>query len=162
MLLCLLRHGIAEDPGPATGHRDAPRRLTGEGVSRMEAEARGMKTLGIAPDVVVHSPLVRCAQTARIVAEHLGAPLREHASISPGADTSSVLDRVAEHPDAGVVMVCGHEPDMSRITADLTGGYVEFKKGTLAVIEIPDGRAGGGFLRALLTPRALRAAGGDA
>ncbi len=161
MLIYLLRHGVAEDAGPSTDYRDEPRRLTPEGIHKMEAEARGMVALGIAADVVLHSPLVRCVETAQIVAEALSVPLRAHPALAPGADVDAVTDQAAAHPDADALMFCGHEPDMSSITGDLTGGYVDFKKGTLAVIELPKGRYGGGILRALYPPRTLRTLGGS-
>lgn len=136
MLICLLRHGIAEELGPGTDYRDAPRRLTPRGAERMRREAHGMRRLGIAPDVVLHSPLVRCTQTAEIVAGVLDVPLRRLGSLAPGARADAVLDAVAEYPDAGTLMFCGHQPDMSLVTAELTGGaMVDYKKG-LSLIHI--------------------------
>ncbi len=162
MLIGLLRHGIAEEPGPATDYRDAPRRLTPRGVERMEREAHGMRRLGITPDVVLHSPLVRCVQTAQIVGGVLGVPLRRLDSLAPGARTDAVLDAVAEYPDAEVLMFCGHQPDMSLITAELTGGaMVDYKKGSLGLVEADSPGPGRGVLRALYPPRVLRVLGDE-
>jgi len=56
--------------------------------------------------------------------------------------------------------VCGHQPDLSLITAELIGGGVtEFRKGSLAIIELHRRTRNAGVLEALLTPKALRALG---
>lgn len=160
MLLALVRHGIAEDAGPATGHRDEPRRLTPRGATRMERAADGIARLGVAPAAVLTSPLVRCVETATILAERLAAPVRTVEALRPGARLEPVLDRVAEYPDAPCVMVCGHMPDLAFMVADLIGGgVVEFRKGTLALVEVTRPRAGGGVLVGLHRPAALRRLG---
>jgi phosphohistidine phosphatase len=160
MRLLLLRHGSAEPAGPATGHRDEPRRLTEDGRARMEAAARGMAALGIAAEEVVTSPLARCRQTAGIVAAALGSPLREDPRLRPGADLDDVEDLLIERPGASALLICGHEPDLSGIVAALTGGAaVEFRKGSLAVLDVHAARTGGGVLRALYPPAALRVMG---
>ncbi len=161
MRLLLLRHGIAEDAGPATGHRDEPRALTPEGRRGMHAAARGMATVGVAADAVVTSPLVRCRQTAEIVAEALGAEVREDRRLRPGARLDQVEDVLIEHPGADAVLLCGHQPDLSVIVAELTGGgRVEFRRGSLAVLDVERPRPGGGVLRSLYPPGALRLLGG--
>ncbi|MCB0880979.1 MAG: phosphohistidine phosphatase SixA [Thermoleophilia bacterium] len=163
MLICLLRHGIAEDAGADTGYADAPRRLTRDGVERMRREAAGIRRLDMGVHAVIHSPLVRCAETAAIVADALGVKARAHDALQPGADAEAVREIAAENRGADAIVLCGHQPDMSEITYDLVrGGYVEFRKGTLAVIDIPDGHTGGGVLRAVYPPRSLRLLGGDA
>jgi phosphohistidine phosphatase len=161
MRLLLLRHGIAEDAGPATGHRDEPRALTPEGVARMRAQARGMAVLGVGADALVTSPLARCRQTADIVAAAIGAPVGEDSRLRPGTGLDAVEDLLLDHPEAGAVMLCGHQPDLSQIVADLTGGaVVDFRKGTLAILDVVAPRAGRGLLRALYPPAALRIIGG--
>ncbi len=161
MRLLLLRHGIAEDAGPATGHRDAPRALTAEGRARMEMQARGVAAIGLAADIVLTSPLTRCRQTADIVAAAIAAPVREDRRLAPGADLDAVEEALIDHPGAERVLLCGHQPDLSEIVAALTGGaLVDFRRGTLAVLDVREPRARGGLLRALYPPDALRAVGG--
>jgi phosphohistidine phosphatase len=157
MLLALVRHGIAEDAGPATGHRDEPRRLTPQGASRMARAAEGVARLGVAPAVVLTSPLTRCAETAAILGDRLGAPVRAVDALRPGARLEGVLDRAAEYPDAACIMACGHMPDLAFMVADLIGGgVVEFRKGTLALVDLHRPRPGGGVLVGLHRPAALR------
>lgn len=157
MLLALLRHGIAEDAGPATGYRDEPRRLTAEGVARMRDAARGIATLGVRPDAILSSPLVRCVQTAEIVAAATGQQVRTHPALAPGARAGGLLELLADYPEAGCVLACGHQPDLSLITAELTGGnVVDYRKGTLGVIELGQLRPGTGILLGLYPAKALR------
>jgi phosphohistidine phosphatase SixA len=162
VLLALVRHGIAEDPGPATDWRDEPRRLTVRGAERIRRAADGMAALGLAPAAVLTSPLPRCEETAAIIAGRLGAPLSVHEALRPGARTEGLLDLLSDHPDAPLVMACGHQPDLSLMTADLLGGGIaEFRKGSLALLEVHRQRPGGSVLQALYPPRALRRLGGE-
>jgi phosphohistidine phosphatase len=161
MLLALVRHGVAEDAGPATDWRDEPRRLTARGAERMRRAAEGVATLGIAPEVILSSPLPRCEETATIIGTRLGAPVRTHAAMRPGARLDGLLDVLAEYPDAPCVMACGHQPDLSLMAAELLGGgIVEFRKGTLALLESPGLRPAGAVLVGLYGPRILRRLGG--
>ena len=161
--LLLLRHGIAEDAGPATGYEDEPRALTEEGAYRIRYAAAGIAALDLRIDTIVASPLVRCRQTAEIVAAALGLPLHQDARLRPGMEIDGVEDLLLEHPDAGTVLLCGHQPDLSLLVAALTaGGSVEFRKGSLAVLGLDAARRGGGRLRALYPPAALRGLGAAA
>ena len=160
MRILLLRHGIAEDAGPGTGHRDEPRPLTEEGADRMRRAAAGIARLRLGIEEVVTSPLVRCRQTAEIVAAAVGLEAREDARLRPGTELEAVADILSELPGAGCVLFCGHQPDMSGIVAELTGGMAEFRRGSLAVIEAELPRPRAGVLRALYPPAALRALGG--
>ncbi len=160
MLLALLRHGIAEDAGPRTGGRDEPRRLTDAGIKRMRAAARGMSALGLAPAVIVTSPFRRCVETAEIVAATLGAEVHRDERAAPGMALDDLADLVVTHGGDGELMVCGHQPDLSRMVAELVGGGdVEMRKGALALLEVASLRPNGAHLAALYPPRALRTLG---
>lgn len=156
-----MRHGVAEDAGPATGFRDAERALTADGVEKMRAAARGMMRLALGIEGIVSSPLVRCVQTATIVGDALGIAVTQDARLRPGADLDGVADLLLEHPDAGTILLCGHQPDMSELVAELTGGVVVFRKGTLAVMDVSGVRPHGGHLTALYPPATLRVLAGD-
>jgi phosphohistidine phosphatase len=120
-----------------------------------------MRALGIAPDLVLTSPLVRCRQTAEIVCEALGGTPVEDPRLRPGMRLGDLEDALLEHPGAGAPLVCGHEPDLSQILAELAGGgMVDFKKGSLAVLDVESPHPGRGRLRALYPPATLRLLGG--
>lgn len=126
----------------------------------MRAAAAGMRALGIAPDLVLTSPLVRCRQTAEVICEALGGTPVEDPRLRPGMRLGDFEDALLEHADAQAPMVCGHEPDLSQIVAELTGGgVVDFKKGSLAVLDVESPRPGRGRLRALYPPGGLRLLG---
>lgn len=156
--LILMRHGVAEDHAPGG---DAARALTARGRERAAQAATGLVALGLAPDLVLCSPLVRCAQTAREVGGAAGCPVQHDDRLAPGMTTDALLDAVLEHPGAGVVLACSHQPGLSYALADLTGcGMIAFRRPGAAVVRMDAVRAGGGELVAVLPPRVLRAAGG--
>jgi phosphohistidine phosphatase len=156
MLLALIRHGIAEDAGPAAGYRDDQRRLTPDGANRIRASAAGIALLGIRPAAVLTSPLIRCVQTAQIVADRIGADVRPHDLLRPGARGDGLLEVLAEYPEAACVLVCGHQPDLSYITQTLTGGMVDYRRGTLGLIELSALQPNHGTLVGLYPAKVLR------
>ena len=160
MLLGLLRHGVAHDAGPDTEWRDEPRELTDEGRRRMHAAAEGIARLELGFVRLASSPLTRCRQTAQIVGDALGVEAHTDERLRPGMHIGGLVGLLLEHPDAQAVLVCGHQPDLSTVTADLTGGWVEFKKGALALIEVPAPQERDGHLVALYPPATLRRLGG--
>src|SRR5262249_51299628 len=120
---------------PAGGAEGAGR-LTGRGRKKIRAAAAGRRALGVAPAIVLTSPLVRAVETAAIVVAALQqAPApRELAALTPDvapADTLKALRVFARHQD---VMIVGHEPNLSRTIAFLLcgatdGASIELKKG---------------------------------
>jgi phosphohistidine phosphatase len=159
MEIYLLRHGIAEDR--AADRPDAARALTAEGVQRMGLAAAGMRRLGVAPDLLLSSPLTRARQTAEIVGAALGVGVLLEPDLAPGCDMARLL-RLLDRQSATRVMLVGHEPDLGMIAAGLIGGgQIEMKKGALALIDLPHdgGMEIDGVLRWLLPPSALRAIG---
>ena len=156
--LVLMRHGVAEEDHP---DGDAARRLTEDGLARAGRAAQGLVTLGVRPDLVVTSPLVRCRQTAELVAAAAGCPLREDARLAPGTSASDLLELLVEHPDAGTLLACTHQPGLTYALADLTGcGQIGFRRPGAAVVDMEAPRLGAGRLVAVLPPRILRAAAG--
>jgi len=131
--LYLLRHGIPQQNGPDPA-------LSSDGIDAMEAAARGMTRLGISFDLILTSPLKRAEQTARIVASVAGpgAPVRIESPLVGGCTAEMLLNLVAANRSSGSVLVVGHQPDMGRIAADLTGadGPLPFGRGTLCCLEI--------------------------
>jgi phosphohistidine phosphatase len=125
----------------------------------MIAAARGLLRLDLGIRGIVSSPLVRCAQTAQIVGEALGLEPALDTRLRPGCDLDAVADLLMEHPESDRMLLCGHQPDMSGVVAELTGGMAEFRKGALAVLEVDALRPRGGYLTALYPPVALRSVG---
>jgi phosphohistidine phosphatase SixA len=127
----------------------------------MRTAAEGLLILGLHPEVVLTSPLVRCAETARILCDTLGGVPIEDDRLRPGMGLAKLAEALAEQPAAaGRALVCGHQPDLSEVTSDLLGGgRIEFRKGAAVVVEVREFRPGGAFLRAAYPPAALRQLG---
>lgn len=160
--LYLVRHGIAADLGPAC-QTDEARPLTEEGVSRMRLQARGLRALEVTLDLVLTSPLVRCRQTADLLAEGLGAvPVEVLPALRPGGrpePTLAALDLYRRHGNLALV---GHEPSMGHLASALLGaaGPIPFKRGAVCRIDVdtlPPRRAG--QLVWFLPPRVTRTLG---
>jgi phosphohistidine phosphatase len=163
MRLVIVRHAIAVPRGtPEIPDEDRP--LTPEGEKKFKKAAEGMARVLERPDEVLTSPWLRALRTAEIAAEAWGkiAPKKTPA-LAGGSfeDVAAVLDG---YPPASTVAVVGHEPHLSELLARLLGTRdderVEFKKGGVAVVDIPGRLADGGNLTMYLPPKVLRALAG--
>ncbi len=161
MNLYILRHGIAADRG-AEYPDDNLRPLTDRGIRRMRREAKGINAIGVAPDVIISSPLVRAIQTAEIVRNGLDAPpqIAISEALVPEAHPSQIIQElVKSHSSLSSVMVVGHEPHMSSLVSYVMTGQVgwliRLKKGALCNMDIS--ALGRGQLLWALAPRQLRA-----
>jgi phosphohistidine phosphatase len=163
----ILRHGVAEERG-ADWPDDRKRPLTADGKVKTREVAAGLRALGVAPDAIFTSPLLRARQTAEIVAKELGlvSRLRETQHLEPGGAPVALFQAIREAaPAADAVMVVGHEPDLGLLASRLVAGDGEavdmpLRKAGLARIEIdampPERR---GLLRWFLAPSHLRGIG---
>ena len=151
MNIYFLRHGEAQ--AKQAGQSDAQRNLMPLGKQQAEQAAQWLGQHGIVVDVVVSSPLVRARQTAQPVAAALQIEIREDERLSGGRLTLEALAGIvadADNPDS--LLLVGHEPDFSTIIGQLTGGKVDIKKATLALVTCDDIKAGSGEL-AWLVPQ---------
>jgi phosphohistidine phosphatase len=139
--LYLVRHGLAN--WPSWPGSDAERPLTPEGERIIRAEGAALARLGLRPDLVLHSPLVRARQTAELLAEALGLAdrVRAHELLSPGFDHKALKKLLRQHAKLDALMLVGHAPDMANVVEKITGGAVKIKEGTMAHVKIekPDG-----------------------
>jgi phosphohistidine phosphatase len=151
--LWLLRHAEAEPHGTRS---DSQRRLTARGED--QARTAGSALSQLEPDfaAVLFSPKARARRTAELAAEQWPlrqrALLHEHEPLASGFDGEQALDALAGIGADGRLLLVGHEPDLSGVVADLTGGRIDLKKGGLAVVRL---EGVGGELAVLLRPREL-------
>ncbi len=160
MLLYIVRHAWAADYGPSGDDRQ--RALTAEGRRRFADVVAWFVKRDFAPKAIVTSPLVRCVQTAELLAE--GSPARpkvfEREELAPGSDLRGLLKWMGQQ-DWTHDEICwvGHAPDVGRLTALLIGGgraAVDFPKAAMAALRFDERPAeGAGELRWLVTPRLL-------
>jgi phosphohistidine phosphatase len=162
MMLYVIRHAWAGQFGDPRWPDDWHRPLTDEGRKRFRRMVVELAARGLAPRQIATSPLVRCRQTAEIVAEQLGGDpsVVERRELVPGSDLTGLLDwtrRKADHRDE--MAWVGHAPDVGRMTAALIGdgsAWIHFAKGTVAAIRFPGHPAPGqGELRWLATAKVL-------
>jgi phosphohistidine phosphatase len=165
--LLIVRHAIAVERGDPAYPWDDDRPLTSEGIHKFRLAARGLKELGIRPERILSSPLVRARQTAEIlrdtVAPDLELTIEPH--LEPGADFQSTARVLLAHPEETIAIV-GHEPHVSGFTAFLLAGSsaqssLLFKKGAAALVAFHGKlQPGNGTLEWLMQPGALRALAG--
>ena len=113
-----MRHGPAEDQ--ARSGRDFDRKLTASGRARTELVARELGAREEQPKRIVSSPLARTVETAEVVIATLRLDVRIEAreELAPGGDALALVRELAAD-GARRVMLVGHEPDVSRLTANL-------------------------------------------
>jgi phosphohistidine phosphatase len=149
--LWVLRHADAEPHGTRD---DSARRLTPRGEAQARAAGVALARLEVSFELVAFSPKMRARQTAELAAEQWSeaerAALREHAPLAASFDAAQALETLAGLGADARVLLVGHEPDLSGVLADLTGGRVEMKKGGLAAVRL---EGVGGELAVLLRPR---------
>jgi phosphohistidine phosphatase len=164
MELLIIRHAIAVDREEfaESGQSDAERPLTDFGRRRMRKNVRGLRRVGPAPEVIVTSPFVRAADTARIVADAFGVESVETLdALTPEHHPSDLLPWLSQQPRDAVVAVVGHEPHLGTLVTWLVGGIeapnVELKKGGVCLLDLGDRlEAGTAVMRWLLRPAHLR------
>jgi phosphohistidine phosphatase len=164
MQLVIIRHGLAGDRETfaATGQDDALRPLTAEGRRKMKRNAKGLRRVVAAIDVLGASPLVRAAQTASIVASAYGGlEVTTVPALAPGASPKSFLAWLRKQQEATVVAVVGHEPDLGALASWLLTGeeqsHLPLRKGGACLVELEGRpRPGAATLQWALTPRMLR------
>lgn len=137
MIIVLMRHGIAESPSIRLD--DYNRRLTDEGRERIQRSVNVLLRMGHVPTRIVTSPLVRAEQTGRVVSNVLNVEMETDRLLAPGASAADVLARAERYREEEVLMLIGHQPDMSMIVAGLTGESVRFDEGAIAAINLSDG-----------------------
>jgi phosphohistidine phosphatase len=160
--LLIVRHGIAVEPGTG-GMSDAERPLTDEGEKKFREAARGLAKLLPIPDVLLSSPLLRARQTAEIAAAAWGKVRVAIDERLAGGSVDDILSAVQEHGRGELVVIVGHEPDVSHLAAKLLGsGYaarLAFKKGGAALFDVGDKPRRGGQLVWFASQKLLRSLG---
>jgi phosphohistidine phosphatase len=164
MELYLVRHAVAFDPDESKWPDDRDRPLTPEGEKRFRRAARGLTELMPSVDVILSSNYARAWRTAELLEKEASWPKPIPCeALEPGRAPAEVLQALQPYASSESVAVVGHEPNMHELasyllTADTGHAQLEFRKGGIARIELPDDlRPGAGHLRWLLPPRVLRA-----
>ncbi|ACH39243.1 protein phosphohistidine phosphatase SixA, putative [Citrifermentans bemidjiense Bem] len=139
MIIHIVRHAEAIERSPLIPEEH--RFLTRRGRRRFRQAAKSLDTLGIQPDIILTSPLVRSVQTADILAEKLRykRELAVSGTLAPGFRPEALEDLLKTNPQAREIVLVGHEPDFGLLVQTLLGeqepcalpkgGAISFKRG---------------------------------
>lgn len=141
MILYIIRHAWAADPGDPRWLDDRQRPLTEEGRKRFAEVVRKLAGRGFAPERIATSPLVRCVQTSQIIAEALGDSdtIVQQNALAPESNLGELVTWTnREWGKCRQVAWVGHAPDVGEMTGALISGSrasIRFSKGAVAAIE---------------------------
>jgi len=170
MDLYVVRHAVAHKRDEEHWPDDAQRPLTPEGEERFRLAAGGILRFVPKVDLVLSSPYIRAWRTAEIL-EQTGWPSPVCCEeLEPDCPPHKVLSVLMGHEDLDSVAIVGHRPGLHELVSYLLtgdtigeegGARIQIKKGGVAYLSF-DGlpEPGAGSLEWVLTPKALRAAGG--
>ena len=160
MLLYIVRHAPAGQHGDPRYPNDGLRPLTRKGERRFDRLAKHLVAKGMAPNLVVSSPLVRCRQTAEVLSARVseGPKLLDRNELAPSGPWHELVAWTNAEGVEEAAWV-GHAPDVDQITAELIGSpaaNVSFAKGAVAAIRFAGGiTIGEGELLWLVKPKLL-------
>jgi phosphohistidine phosphatase len=142
MQLFIIRHAFAGQHGDPRWPNDELRPLTRKGRKRFSRLVKKLARGDFRPTAIATSPLVRCRQTADVLAERLG--LEDHVveldALRPDSQLEELMAWTNDQGAEAVAWV-GHSPDVEELSAALLGariGALRFAKGAVAAIEFDD------------------------
>jgi phosphohistidine phosphatase len=160
MEIYFLRHANAGRP-KINREKDEQRPLDKVGIEQCHVVGRALASLGVKPDVIISSPLVRARETASIVADEIGH--REKIvlddAMRPDAEYSDFQQLLARYKSADTIMVVGHNPSetgfLNRLVTGNSSEAIELKKGAVARIDYEPGKQP--VLKWAMPPKVVRA-----
>lgn len=166
MILYLIRHAIAEQAMVAAGAEkdDSQRPLTPKGRSKMRRIAWGLKALQPSIDLILSSPYLRAAQTARILAKQFELTKDQIVvteNLSPSGQAGRLVQEINDNfRSRETVALVGHEPSLSGLVSLLVSGApglpIVLKKGGVCRLSVEGLRHGQcATLEWLLSPTQL-------
>jgi phosphohistidine phosphatase len=160
MIIYFLRHASAGEPYRNL-RKDEKRPLDKDGIVQCGLVGRALVALDASVDLIISSPLKRCAQTSSLVGNELGyeGKLQFSDALRPGASFADFRRLLERQAKLEAIMVVGHNPNLSEFLGRIISdpgrkASIELKKGAVAKVEL--GRSSA-VLHWCLTPRALRA-----
>jgi phosphohistidine phosphatase len=161
MILYIVRHAWAGHYGDPQWPDDFERPLSTKGQERFAQVAKALVARQVAPTIIATSPLVRCRQTAELLAAAMphDAPLVQLDALQPGSDLPAMVAWTAEQAKThDEIAWVGHAPDVGRMTAALVGqgAWIRMAKGAAAAVRFYDEpEPGSGELHWLVTAKML-------
>lgn len=162
MDLYIIRHAWAGQFGDPAWLDDTKRPLTEKGKQRFALMADILVDRGVEPTIIATSPMLRCRQTAEIMAEMLDgrAEIFEQAELLPDGDFQRLCQWTSQRArENKQIAWVGHRPQVNEQAAALIGlpnGSIRFAKGAAAAIHFENELvSGAGELQWLVTAKML-------
>ncbi|RMJ06283.1 Phosphohistidine phosphatase SixA [Marinobacter litoralis] len=134
MQLIIMRHGEA-----GRHSLDHERELTEVGRKQAANVAEKIAQSDSKPSVIWCSPYIRARQTAAIVGDILGVPVKEKSFITPDDDPGRCLDALLENKESPLMLV-SHMPLVGSLTTLLSDGHrngMPFMTAQAVVLDMP-------------------------
>lgn len=144
--IILVRHAKALEASEFSG-KDFDRPLSEKGEMSLKIIAKYLRLIGVKPNRIVSSPAMRTKQTAETVALEFKTEKIEYIpelynrNATPKRDANALHLSVVQKTkkDAKVVVLVGHNPDLTNFASYLSGDAVPYlKKGSIVVLSVPD------------------------
>jgi len=114
--LYIIRHAKSDWSTP--GQKDEDRDLMGKGIKRTMMIIAYLKQKEVLPDLIIASPAIRAATTAKLIADGLDYPEDhiQHEKIFYTGDSDDILDLIFETENTvDTLMVVGHNPTFTNL-----------------------------------------------
>lgn len=118
--LVLMRHAKSDWSDPTLTDHDRP--LNGRGVRDAPRMAARLAKTGFQPDLILASTAVRASMTADALGAALGVPITPVPNLY-GASARTLISHAVGH-EAGSIVLVAHDPGMSDLAAELSGGGI--------------------------------------
>lgn len=159
MKLYLIRHAPAElrHEFTLTGYPDELRPITERGAQRMNDVLEFFKKTEDSVDVILSSPLARCAQTAEICRDFFPkADYKETENLCPDHSAQKLYDEIQSYSVDSMIIV-GHEPDLGQFISWLlfrqASDRFPLKKAGIAKVDLYED--GSSYLKWVLRPKLI-------
>lgn len=155
MRILFVRHAEAVEYSDYDGP-DMDRPLTGKGRRTMKLVARSLAQRFDRPDRILCSKAERARATAEMISEAFGGlEVEERSELNPGA-APAIWPRMLNEgwkKEEGLLVLVGHEPDLSTVISSLVGdGHLNMKMKKAACADVKLTSPTKGTLRALVDP----------
>jgi|GEM_PF-4771147 len=135
-----VRHGSADKFKNHSG-KTVDRGLTKVGVGEAKSAGEWLQSLGITPDLIVHTTTPRTIETAEIISELYGGLIPTLKSKSGFRSLGGLHKKLQQwtinHPSK-IVLFCGHHSSQQALTSALKLGLSKEERGVV-VVGLPTG-----------------------
>jgi len=142
MQVILFRHGDALATGQEGIRTDEERPLSKKGKKQVRRSAMGLLRIGLSPDRILTSPLVRARETAALIAEvaQKEGNVEICSALAPGSSPQQLLSRLVELKHLECVVCVGHLPDLGFLISEFVLGSpraeLPLKKAGICQLEV--------------------------